>query len=65
MTCTSWESNPVPLDPESEDQPTRLFWHQKITSLRYLYASKIRCDWSGARRGFFRAQNSDFIFLNT
>ena len=58
VTCTSRESNPVPWDPESEDQPTRLFRHQKMSSLRNLYASKIHNLWPHARRGFFRSKNS-------
>ena len=58
VVCASRESNPVPWDPESEDQPTRLFRHQKMSSLRNLYASKIQNWWPHARRGFFRSKNS-------
>ena len=63
VTCASRESNPVPWDPESEDQPTRLFWHQKMSSLRDLYASKIQNWCPQARRGFFRSQNSSSCIL--
>ena len=63
VTCTSRESNLVPWDPESEDQPTRLFRHQQTSSLRNLYASKIQNWCPHARRGFFRCRNSDFLFV--
>ncbi len=65
VTCTSQESNTVPWGPESEDQPTRLFRHQKMSSLRNVYASKIQNWCPHPRRGFFRAQNSDFLFFWT
>ena len=39
--CLSRESNPVPLDSESEDQPIGPFWYHKRASLRDLFASKI------------------------
>ena len=63
MTRASRESNPVPLDSESEGQPTRVVWHQKTASLRDLYGSKIWSDCVRARRGFFRTQNSDFVLF--
>ena len=60
MTCASRESNPVPLDSESEGQPTRVVWHQKTASLRDLYGSKIWSDCVRARRGFIFPQKYEF-----
>ena len=37
--------------------------HRKLHLLRISYASKIYCVCPHARRGFFRAQNSDFEFF--
>ena len=65
MTCASRESNRVPPDSRSEDHPTRLFRSQNFASLKISYVSKIENVCGRARRGFFRAQNSDFVFFNT
>ena len=59
MTCAGWESNPVPLDSETGDQPTGLF-ELKNTALKGFLCFKSTerlCPHS--RRGFFRPQNGD------
>ena len=63
MTRPSRESNPVPLDSESEDQPTGLFWLQKRASEGSLCIKNTVRLCPHSRRGFFRGQNSDFLSL--
>ena len=65
VTCAHRESNRPPPASKSEGLPTRLFRPQNIASVKILYASKIRGVCVRARRGFFRAQNSDFGFFRT